>query len=349
MLRLTKLYMDEGRLREAERLLESLFPAMQREGLDAAAATCRFLLGNIARRRHLYPQALAHHGAALEARRRLGLPLEASTSLCALGTVAATMGNYPRALAYYEEAERVLEGQADTDRERSFALIGHARVLGRLGDPTAAAPLLRRAMELREGRDDKAAESIARLALSANLLDLARREQAFAEAGQARFQLELLGVAPVLADADQLLGRIQLGRRHLQDAEQHLTAALEGHRRLEDEAAYAFDLAWLADVAEQSDHVNAVDRRLRELQTVRARLTRVDMAEVLDHRLFKGLEWLAARGVDLDDPYPYLQRAYEQLLAKAGHLRPEHRHRFLYEVPDNREIVEAATRRGLGR
>jgi hypothetical protein len=202
-------------------------------------------------------------------------------------------------------------------------------------------------MALREGRDDRAAEAMARLALAENLLDLGRRERAFHQAGRARFQLELLGVAPVLADADQLLGRIQLGRRHLREAEQHLAAAVEAHRKREDEAAHAFDLAWLIEVAQDSDQINAVDRALRELQSVRARLARVEMAEVLDHRLFRGLEWLAARGVDLDDPLPYLQRAYEQLLAKAGHLRPEHRHRFLYDVADNRGIVEAATRLGL--
>ena len=347
MLRLARLYMDAGRLTEAERLLESLYPAMQREGLDAAAATCRFLLGNIARRHHLYPQALAHHGAALETRRRLKLALESSASLCALGTVAATMGNYPRALAYYEEAEKVLEGQPESDRDLSFTLLGHARILGRLGDFAAASPLLDRAMALREGRDDRAAEAMARLALAENLLDLGRRERAFHQAGRARFQLELLGVAPVLADADQLLGRIQLRRRHLREAEQHLTTALEAHRKQEDAAAHAFDLAWLIEVAQESDQINAVDRALRELQGLRARLARVEMAEVLDHRLFRGLEWLAARGVDLDDPLPYLQRAYEQLLAKAGHLRPAHRHRFLYDVADNRGIVEAATRLGL--
>lgn len=347
MVRLARLYMDAGRLTEAERLLESLYPAMQREGLDAAAATCRFLLGNIARRRHLYPQALAHHDAALEARRRLEHVLEASASLCALGTVAATMGNYPRALAYYEDAEKTLAGQTDCDRDLSFALLGRARVLGRLGDFSAAASRLKRAVELREGRDDKAAEAIARLALAANLLDRERREEAFEEAGRARFQLELLGVTPVLADADQLLGRVQLARRHLAEAEQHLAAALEGHRRQQDEAACAFDLAWLIELAQEADQVNAVDRRVRELQTVRARLSRVEMAEVLDHRLFRALEWLAERRVDLDDPLPYLQRAYEQVLGKAGHLRPEHRHRFLYDVRDNREVVEAATRLGL--
>lgn len=347
MLRLARLYMDAGRLTDAERLLESLYPAMQREGLDAAAASCRFLLGNIARRTHMYPQALAHHGAALEMRRRLELPLDSSASLCALGTVAATMGNYPRALAYFEEAEKVLEDEEETDRDLSFALIGRAKVLGRLGDFTAATPLLRRAMSLRENRDDKPAEAIARLALAANLLDLARRDQAFEQAGRARFQLEMLGVVPVLADADQLLGRIQLERRQLSEAEQHLASATEGHRKQEDEAAYAFDLAWLIQVGRESDHVNTVDRTVRELQTVRARLARVEMAEILDHRLFQGLEWLAERGIDLDDARPYLQRAYEQLLAKAGHLRPEHRHRFLYDVPDNREIVEAATRLDL--
>lgn len=347
MVRLARLYMDAGRLTEGERLLESLYPAMQREGLDAAAASCRFLLGNIARRRHLYPQALAHHDAALEVRRRLGLVLESSASLCALGTVASTMGNYPRALAYYEDAEEVLAGHADCDRDLSFSLLGQARVLGRLGDFAAAASHLKRALELREGRDDKAAEAIARLALAANLLDLGRRDRAFQEAGRARFQLELLGVTPVLADADQLLGRVQLQRRHLGEAEQHLSAALEGHRKQQDEAACAFDLAWLIEVAQEAERASTVDRRVRELQVVRARLSRVEMAEVLDHRLFRALEWLAERRVDLDDPLPYLQRAYEQVLAKAGHLRPEHRHRFLYDVRDNREVVEAATRRGL--
>jgi hypothetical protein len=37
------------------------------------------------------------------------------------------------------------------------------------------------------------------------------------------------------------------------------------------------------------------------------------------------------------------------VLAKAGHLAAERRHRFLLEVPANREIVEAATRLGIAR
>ena len=51
-------------------------------------------------------------------------------------------------------------------------------------------------------------------------------------------------------------------------------------------------------------------------------------------------------GVDAP-PTDALKRAYDRLMAKASHLSPELRHRFLFQIPENREIVDEATAAGL--
>ncbi|MGH9464344.1 MAG: tetratricopeptide repeat protein, partial [Thermoanaerobaculia bacterium] len=347
MIRLGRTYQQAGRFADAERLFEELYPALERQGFRELAAACRYHLGNLARRAHRLPEALAHHGAALEARRDLGLTLDTCASLTALGSLSAALGNYPKALHYYDEAVGLATGSSSGGRELSYALLGKARVLGRIGDAVAATPLLRQARELRESREDRPGETIARLALAQNLFDLGQDDRAFEEAGRARFELELLSFASLVADADQLLGRIQLRRRRFDEARQHLAAARETHLRTEELEAVAFDEAWLLEAALSTDQSNAAERSLRALLDRRARLERPELAERLDYRIFRGLDWLAARNVPAEEARPYLERAYEQVLAKAGHLAPELRHRFLLEVPANREIVEAATRLGI--
>ena len=72
-----------------------------------------------------------------------------------------------------------------------------------------------------------------------------------------------------------------------------------------------------------------------------------DLGEILNFRLFRGLDWLSSSGHKLGDPLPYLHRAYQQVLDKASHLQPDLRHRFLFQIPHNQAIIGAATRRSL--
>ncbi len=349
MIRLGRIYQQAGRFADSERLFEELYPALERQGFREMAATCRYHLGNLARRAHRLPEALAHHGAALEVRRELGLTLDTCACLTALGSLSAALGNYPKALQYYDEAVGLASSSPTGGRELAYALLGKARVLGRIGDAVAATPLLREARELRESREDRPGATIARLALAQNLFDLGQDDRAFEEAGRARFELEMLSFTSLVADADQLLGRIQLRRRHFDEARQHLAAAREAHLRSEEFEAAAFDDVWLLEAALSTEQPSAAERSLRTLVERRAHLVRPELGERLDYRIFRGLDWLAARQIPAEEARPYLERAYEQALAKAGHLAPELRHRFLLEVPANRELVEAATRLGIAR
>jgi tetratricopeptide (TPR) repeat protein len=349
MIRLGRVYEQARRFVEAERLFEEIYPALERQGFRELAATCRYHLGNLARRAHRLAESLGHHGAALEARRDLGLALDTCASLTALGSLSAALGNYPKALQYYDEAVALASAAPSGSRELAFAWLGQARVLGRIGDSVAATPLLRQARELREGRGDRPGEAIARLALAENLFDLEQDERALEEAGRARFDLELLSFGDLVADADHLLGRIQLRRRRFDEARQHLGAAQEAHLRSEQIEAAAFDEAWLLEAALLTDQTNAAERAVHQLLEHRSRLERPELAEQLDYRIYRGLDWLGRREVPVELALPYLERAYEQVLAKAGHLAAERRHRFLLEVPANREIVEAATRLGIAR
>ena len=47
------------------------------------------------------------------------------------------------------------------------------------------------------------------------------------------------------------------------------------------------------------------------------------------------------------DPLTFLRRGYENLVRKMSHLTPEHRNRFLLQVPSNREILQTATEHGV--
>jgi tetratricopeptide (TPR) repeat protein len=348
MIRLAGVYAHQDRVEEAEEVLSDLIPAFQRQGLTEQVATCRYMLGNLARRKRRLSEALDHHREALEARRLFDAPPhELAASLTAYGGTFLDQGDYPAALALFDEAVETIGDDSARARDLSFALIGKGRVLGRLGNPKAARPLLQRALSLREGRDDRIGEAIARLDVARNLLDLDQYEAAFEEAGRARFQLDLLSGGTVLAEADQILGRIRLARRRFDEARQHFDTALERHVADGDEIGAAFDEAWLLETALLCSQASAADRAVRALQERRAGLRQVELSELLDYRLFRGLDWLSQRGIHLGDPISFLERAYEQVLVKAERLEGDQRHRYLFEVDHNREIVEAARGAGL--
>jgi hypothetical protein len=76
-------------------------------------------------------------------------------------------------------------------------------------------------------------------------------------------------------------------------------------------------------------------------------LQQSSIVESLSFRMFRALSWLRLHDARVEDPLPHLEHAYREVLRKAVHLDPERRHQFLFKVPDNRAIVEYATREGL--
>ena len=346
LIQLGRLFIRQRRNGEARQLFDSLRHTLEQQNLPPLAASCRFYLGNIAMHENKLEEAERHHRAALDARRRQNLPGPAGLSLSAMAAVALARGHYPRALEAYQQAfDLLVEHGKPTDV--SYTLMGAGRALTLLGDYTAASKPLRRALQLRAGRDDVAGESIARVEVAKNYLHLGQPDAALKEAREALFRLELLSLPGPTADAEALLGRIHLAQRQYEEARKHLATALATHRSLALEHPSAFDLAWLLDVALGSDDVERVRRYAVDLKALVDRVDRLDMGERLQLRMFRGLEYLSDRGHKVVDARSHLEAAYREVLRKASHLEPEARHRFLLQIDDNAAIVDAAARLGL--
>ncbi len=346
MMQLGRLFLRRERWAEAAELFRDLGRALSRHGPPALIAACHFHLGNIALHERRLEEAQKCHEDALEKRRAQSLLRPTGESLCALGAVAVARGHYPQALSYYREARKLLQ-EHGRETDRGYALYGLGKAWTRLGDYAAASNMLRRALEIRKGRDDVAGEAIARLALAENYLCLGQPDAALDEARQAHFHLTLLSLTSSLAKAEQLLGRIRLSQRKHDEAERHLASALDEHRRIGDRFAAGLDLGWLLEMALLTDNHDQIRRYTTDLREIVATREQADLGEHLDFRLYRGLVWLQDHGHKVGDPLPYLERAYREILRKASDLDPELRHRYLFQVPDNLEIVETATHCGV--
>lgn len=347
LVQLGRVLIEQQRLDEAAKLFRQVLERVDHAGQEALTASCRFYLGNIALHRAAYRDAFDHHRRALELRRELPGALKPTiASLTALGAVCLALGRYSEALQYYEQAEEGARAAGD-DEELAFVLLGVGRALSRLGDLAAAASPLRQALALREGSGDEVGEGVARLAVADNLLALDRPREALAEAREAHFRLSLHASGAPGAEAEQLLGRIQLSRRQPQEARGYLQRALAYHRDRGDRVAAAFDRAFLLDAALAEDSQDEVMTLTRQLGGFLAGDSYPEQGERLDYRMFRGLEFLRELGIETEDPEPFLRRAYQALLAKAGLLDPPLRQVFLYQIPDNEAIVLAATKAGL--
>lgn len=342
VLRLARVLVRRERYREASTLLTDVIPVLERSGGDALVASARFLLGNIALHEHRLEEALELHTRALEARRALGRGRQVGVSLSALGTATLEMGRYTEALVCYREAEELFREVGDED-QAGFALLGIGRALSRTGDFVAATGPLKRALAIREERGDKVGEAIARLAAAENHLDLGRPGPALEETRRAHFDLSFHSAGEPLADAEQLLGRIFLARRDLRRAREHLKAALDAHRRQGDAEGAAFDLSWLLLVELRADDHYEVSRLVVELEGALEAAPRAERREILQARLYRGLE-LLGRSEEGRGP---LEEAYRALLGKTGHLPAELRHRFLHGIQEHDLLVRAATDAGL--
>jgi len=344
-LQLGAIYERTGRLSEASRLLEDLYPALESQDHDELAASCHFTLGEIALRRNRLEEAITHHRAAYETRNRLGEQRAITTSLTALGRVAHVAGNYPQALEYFDEALNNVSDMASEECAR--VLLGTAAVLRRLGDYQQAATLNRQALAIHERREDASAEAAARLALAETLFDLEQFDKALVEARNVHFKMDLLSMPAELADAEQLIGRIEHSHRRHEAAVSHLERALEKHTDQGNARGTALDHAWLIDIALGAEDGSALRRHTSGLQKLLPELLHSSIFESLSYRMFRGLSWLRLHDTRVEDPRPHLEHGYREVLRKAFPLDPDRRHQFLFEVQDNREILDAATHEGL--
>ncbi len=150
-----------------------------------------------------------------------------------------------------------------------------------------------------------------------------------------------------LADAEQLIGRIELRHRKHELAESHLRQALTQHTEQGNARGAALDRSLLIDLGLAIEDGSALREHTAGLKELLGDLLHSSIVESLNLRMFLALSWLRLHDTRVDDPLPHLEHAYREVLRKAFPLDPERRHQFLFEVPDNREIVERATHVGL--
>lgn len=350
ILKLARVQVHREQYAVAARLLAEVLPVLEEGGHAALAATCRFHLGNISLRQGRFAASSSHHRQALAVRKGLGDPEALSASLCALGAVSLASGNYPQALEWFRQAETTARN-TDSQADLAYALYGLGRALGRLGDAAGATRRLRASLEIRRAIGDQEGQAISQVAVAENSLALGQPRKALEEAQEAVFHLSLLAPSGTVGDAEQLLGRIHLAQRHDREARRHLDAALRHHETHHDPTAMAFDRAWMLrlklawPVREEIEPL--VDAVLGYLETH----AYPDLGERLDYQVFAALEALAAkgeRGGRVDERNRFLERAYAALMRKTNYLDAELRHRFLFQVPENDAILQAAGERDIG-
>ena len=334
-----------GRKDEARDLFEKTRRIAERGGRAGVASQCLFLLGNLAFHDLDFAAARELHSQALALRQKDRLPAPASASLAALGAVALAEGNLPEAIARYEEARTRLAADGG-DVEESWALLGLGRALGKLGDSAGALPVLRRALQLREGRDDTRGEAIARVAVAETLLRLGQLEAAHGEARKAHFALALLPEGEARAEAERVLGEILLRQRRASEAAVHFAESERLYRGAGNDLALLEVLADRLEAAVTLGTVESVRSAWQALAEQRRR-PQVASGAICDFQLHQAAEWLRARGETAEDPRPFLERAYGELMRETAFLAPELRQRFLFQVPAHQTIVDAATRLGL--
>ncbi len=345
-IRLGRLLMREERFAESRQLFERILPFLEQGGRANLAASCHFYLGNIALAAHDLEAATAHHQAALETRRRKRGDKALTASLTALGAVSLAAGNYPAALAHQREAQTLLD-DGGRPGDLAYVLLGLGRALTRLGDFSAGSSHLRRAVSLRESAGDPHGEAIARLAYGDTLLQMDQVSNAQREARQAHFLLSMTAESRHLGDAEQLLGRLTLRQHQPGEGRRHLAAAYRIHSARGDRQAAAFDLGWQLELDLAERDRDAAEESARTLDAYLDEHRYPEQGEILDLHLFHALQWLRGGEDGGEDSLRYLRRGYRNLLRKTAYLEPGARHGFLFQVPQNRELLAAATRLGV--
>ncbi len=346
LMQLGRLFLRQNRLDETEQLFSNLLKALDETQAPALSASCRFYLGNVALHRGNLEAAHAFHLAALEQRQESKLNKAVGISLSALGAVATAQGLYPQALEYYRQSLDLFKKHSKTGDD-SYALIGLARAYGRIGDFHAATKPARRALELRTNRYDIAGEAVARLAVAMNYLDLGQSDSALEEARKAHFQLTLSSEPSQLAETEMTLGMIHLRQGRYSDARLRFEKALEHFRELHKPLETTLVLAYLVEVGVAQEDAEAIRMFTTELKNELNENPPPDQGEILDFRVYSGLQWLSKNGFKVGNPSAFLARAYKSVMSKAENLNQDLRQRYLFRIPANQEIVDSATREGL--
>ncbi len=335
-----------GRRPEAQELFLKTLQFAERGGRAAVAATCEFHLGNIALHEFRLDDAIRHHEAALALRRPVGPAGSVAASLSALGAVELARGNFPGALARYQEAQaQVADGGDGADQ--AWTLLGIGRSLAGLGDFAGAMPVVKRALALREGRDDAVGEAIARVELAELQLELGQLDAAHQEARKALFALSLVAEHDALADAERVLGQVFVRSRRPAEAMPRFAEAERIYRNAGNELAVLNILACRLDAAIAAGEVAGVEAAFAALAEERRRHPQIFSGALHDYHLYVGARWLEGHRGRGEDPRPYLEEAYSELLRQTGYLEPAMRQRFLFQIPGHAAILEAATRAGL--
>ncbi|MFQ5525511.1 MAG: tetratricopeptide repeat protein [Thermoanaerobaculia bacterium] len=346
LVQLGRLFLRQNRFDEAEQLFSNLLNALDESEASAISATCRFFLGNVALHRGDLEMAHTFHLEAFQQRNEQKLFRAAGASLSALGAVATAQGHYPQALDYYQRALDLFREHAN-EGDGAFALLGLARAYSRIGDFKAATKPARQALQFRVNREDSAGEAIARLAVAMNYVDLGQLDAALEEARKAHFQLTMSSAEEQLAETEMTLGIIHLRQRRYADARRRFEEALERFHKLDKSNEGTFVLAYLVEVSVAQEDPDAIRSFTAELRNKLKKLPPPDLGEILDFRIYCGLDWLAQNGFKVGNPASYLARAYRSVMTKAENLDQELRQRYLFRIPTNQEIVDSATRKGL--
>jgi len=335
-----------GRKDEARELFRKTREIAERADRLGVAALCLFLLGNLAFHDLDFPTARQLHEQALALRRKARQPATVSASLAALGAVALAEGNIAEAIRHYEEAQAALESEG-ADIEQSWALLGLGRALARLGDYAGALPVLRRSLQLREGRDDARGEAIARVAVAGVLVRLGQVDAALAEVRRAHFALALLPESEAGAEAELLLGEIQMRQRHPAAAIAHFTEAERLYRAAGNDIALPEVLAARLEAEVATAEVARVETAFAALAAESQRRPHGSAAIARDFQLFHAGEWLREKGRRGEDPLPFLASAHAELMRETAFLDPGLRQRFLFQIPLHQAVLDAANRRAL--
>ena len=138
-----------------------------------------------------------------------------------------------------------------------------------------------------------------------------------------------------------------MSHRRYDLARTHLERALKQHGEQGNARGEALGHAYLIELGLVLEDGSALRRHTDGLSKLLEELQQSSIVESLSLRMFRALSWLRLHDDRVEDPLPHLDHAYREVLRKAFPLDPERRHQYLFEVPDNRAIVDFATHEGF--
>ncbi|MFJ8085462.1 tetratricopeptide repeat protein [Streptomyces sp. NPDC096205] len=227
--RTARLLYVEGRDERAEALYADILAAAERAGDEAGQGRARTGLGDIARDRLRYEEAVAQFEQAARLLAAAGDPAGESDALRGLGEVARARGEHEEATRHFEAALRLARA-ADDLAGQGYALTGLGHVARARGDLGRAGALFGEAVELQRRADDGIG-----LAYALRGLGHVARADGDLDSAVTRFQEAILlhqraGNRFGQAFALTALGGIAREQRRHEEAATYLEDALTLHR-----------------------------------------------------------------------------------------------------------------------